>query len=305
MAGQILSTNFQKDLLPGVQKFFGLAYPNWESKYDKFMNVDKVSERYQEDVLGAGLGIAAVKPEGAPVKYDTMSQGWTKRYEQVVYATGFVISREARDDGHALKLAQIGATQAKRALSVTREIVCANILNNAFTAGNTGGDGSILCVTTHPTKMAGNLQNTLTTASDFCEAALEQAAIDIMNQVDDRNIKMFINPKKLVLPVALRFEAHRVLNSVRQVYTADNTPNALKDLDVLTGSEPVINPYITGSSTYFIITDAEKGLRYLERDAMEMTEDGDFDTENAKYKGRIRFVTGWSDWRGVYGVNGP
>jgi hypothetical protein len=40
------------------------------------------------------------------------------------------------------------------------------------------------------------------------------------------------------------------------------------------------------------------------RRAVALTQDNDFDTENAKMKATERFACGWGDWRGLYGSVG-
>ena len=298
MAGTIMSSSFSKDLLPGVQQFFG-DYKPWETKFDKYFDVMNVTERYQEDVIKRGLTLATVKPEGQAVQYDTMSQGWTKRYEQVVYATGFVITREAKDDGHALNLAKEGAQSLKRAMMQTKEVIAANVLNRAITAGYTGGDGVVLASTAHPTYAGGNLANRMGTDADFSEASLEQALIDIHAFVDERGLKVYYNPRKIVIPTALEYDVVRVLQNPNRPGTADRDINATHALGVLPEGYVVV-PWLTDSDAWTIITDCPKGLRFLVRNEMEVTDDSEFDTENAKFKGRMRLVAGWTDPRGVY-----
>lgn len=301
----MLTGNFSKDLLPGVQKFFGLAYDQWETMYDKIFDVEKTKERYQEDVIVAGLGLAQVKPEGAAINYDSGQQGATQRYEQVVYAKGFQISREAMDDGHALKLAKDYAENTKLTMLQTREIVHANVLNNGFSSSYTGMiDGLCLFNTAHTTIAGGTYKNRPSVDADLSEAALEQATIDINALIDERGIKIFAMPKMLIVPTNLRFTAERLLKSVLRPGVMDNDINALKMLDIF--SDPVlVSPFLTAAQAYFIKTSVPKGLRSFEKDALEITDDESFDTDTAKYKARMRFTQGWSDPRGMYGVNGP
>lgn len=302
MSGIIVSGNYGKDLLPGVVKFFGLGYKDWDSKFDKIFDVSNTKERYTEDMIVSGLGLAKIKPEGQAADYDSSSQGWLKRYEQSVYSIAFKISREAMDDGHALNLSKDLSQAAKKSMLETREVVCANILNRAFNSSYTGGDGIVLCSVSHPTKAAGNQQNKPTVDAALGEAILEQSDIDLMGLLDERGLKMFVQGRKLIIPPALKFSAKRVLGGLERPATADRDVNAMHALDYLQDA-PVINPYLTSSTVFFIKTDCEKGLRYIERDGMEITDENDWDTESAKFKARMRFVAGWSDWRGVYGVN--
>ena len=66
----------------------------------------------------------------------------------------------------------------------------------------------------------------------------------------------------------------------------------------------VANPYLSDTDAYFVTTSASNGAKLLVRQEPEIDESGDFDTKNAKYSVMMRLVTGWSDWRGVYGSAG-
>jgi hypothetical protein len=42
----------------------------------------------------------------------------------------------------------------------------------------------------------------------------------------------------------------------------------------------------------------------LQRRKLEMDQDNDWDTENAKAKATERYISGWVDWRVIWGVQG-
>ncbi len=299
----ITTGNWGLDLKPGIQKVFGMSYKDWPKLYEQIFDVEKVTERYAEDFIGRGLGLMSVKDEASAVTYDTMSQGWIKRYTQVVYATGFTVTREMLEDGHAVKMAREGAAAAKKAGLQTLENLAANVLNRAFNSSYTGGDGKELCATDHPTYAGGTYNNELDVAADFSEASLEQADLDIGDFMDERGLKAYVRGKDLIVPKALKFEAERVLMSVQRPGTADNDVNAVRSMGVIPG-KVIVNPYLSDSDAWFIKTDQEKGLRMLIRRELEMTDDNDFDTENAKYKWTMRLDVSWTDPRGIFGSPG-
>ena len=45
-------------------------------------------------------------------------------------------------------------------------------------------------------------------------------------------------------------------------------------------------------------------MKMMERRAVQMENDTDFDSENVKFKATERFVVGWTDPRGMFGVEG-
>jgi hypothetical protein len=303
MSGVITSSSFAKLLWPGLNSIYGKSYNDYPVEWDKLFEKNSSDRAYEEDLGLSSFGLAAVKNEGAPIQYDTERQGFTSRYNHVVYALGFIITREIYEDD---QYGKVGAQKAKalaRSMRQTKEIVGANIYNRAFAgSGYLGGDGKTLLASDHPNVAGGTFSNVIGTAADLSEAALEQAVIDIAGFRDDRGLLIAAKPEKLVIPYQQTFEAKRILGSDGRVGTDLNDPNVLKDMGMF--SNVVINHYLTDADAWFILTNIKDGLKYFERraDAFEM--DNDFDTENAKFKATARYSFGWSDPRAIYGSAG-
>ncbi len=302
MSGVITTSSFAKALWPGVNAWYGKAYNDYATEWDKLFEKNTSKKAYEEDVGLSGFGLAKVKAEGAPIEYDSERQGWTTRYNHVVYALGFIITREMFEDDQYDVVGQRKAKGLARSMRQTKEIVGANIFNRAFNSSYKGGDAKEMCATDHPLVAGGTFANELTTAADLSEAALEQAAIDIYAFTDDRGLLIAAKPKKLVIASANQFEATRILEADGRVGTDLNDPNVIKTKGVI--PEVIVNHYFTDADAWFLLTDVNDGLKYFERrgDAFEM--DNDFDTENAKFKATARYSFGWSDPRGVFGSPG-
>jgi len=300
--GVITSSSFAKLLWPGLNSIYGKSYADYPVEWDKLFEKNTSDKAYEEDVGLSSFGLASVKNEGAPITYDTERQGFTSRYNHVVYALGFIITREIYEDD---QYGKVGAQKAKalaRSMRQTKEIIGANIYNRATTAGYTGGDGVVLLSASHPNVAGGTFSNKISVDADLSEAALEQAVIDIAGFRDDRGLLIAARPEKLVIPYQLQFEAKRILGADGRVGTDLNDPNVLKDSGIF--SNVVVNHYLTDPDAWFILTNVKDGLKYFERrgDAFEM--DNDFDTENAKFKATARYSFGWSDPRSIYGSSG-
>jgi hypothetical protein len=301
-AGVITSSSFAKLLWPGLNSIYGKEYGDYPVEWDKLFEKNTSDRAYEEDLGLSSFGLASVKNEGAPITYDTERQGFTSRYNHVVYALGFIITREIYEDD---QYGKVGAQKAKalaRSMRQTKEIVGANIYNRAFNSSYTGGDGQALISASHPNVAGGTFSNQIGTAADLSEAALEQAVIDIAGFRDDRGLLIAAKPEKLVIPYQLQFEAKRILGSDGRVGTDLNDPNVLKDMGIF--SNVVTNHYLTDSDAWFILTNVKDGLKYFERRADQFEMDNDFDTENAKFKATARYSFGWSDPRAIYGSAG-
>jgi len=302
MSGVITSSSFAKLLWPGLNSIYGKEYADYPVEWEKLFEKNSSDKAYEEDLGLSSFGLASVKTEGSPITYDTERQGFTSRYNHVVYALGFIITREIYEDD---QYGKVGAQKAKalaRSLRQTKEIVGANIYNRAFNSSFTGSDGKELLSSAHLNVAGGTFSNIISVAADLSEAALEQATIDIAGYRDDRGLLIAAKPDKLVIPYQLQFETKRILGSDGRIATADNDLNALKEMGVF--NSVVTNHYLTDPDAWFILTNVKDGLKYFERRGDQFEMDNDFDTENAKFKATARYSFGWSDPRSIYGSAG-
>jgi len=304
--GIITTSNFAKDLVPGVKTWFGQKYKEYPIEYLDIFEKGNSTKAFEEEAGVTGFGLAAVKTEGAGIAYDEQEQGFVSRYTHVTYGLGFIITREMYEDGIAVTVALRRANALAFSIRQTKEIIGANILNRAFTAAYTMGtnsDGKELCATDHPNKSGGTWRNELATAADLSEAALEQACIDIAAFTTDRGLKICRTVQKLIIPTALEFDAMRILESIGQSGSANNDINAIRASKKFPQGIAV-NHYLTDSDAWFIKTNCPDGLKYMERRPDAFGTENDFDTENAKFKATFRGSFGWSDPRGIFGSPG-
>ena len=292
-----------KALRPGVNTWFGNMYARYPDEHKEIFDSESSSMNFEEDVNVHGFGLGVVKPEGEAVTYDTMQQGFLKRYIHIVYALGFIVTREAIEDNLYMKLAKSNSEALALSMKQVKETVAANVLNRAFNNTYTGADGLELCSTAHLLSKGGTFANELATAADLSEASLEQCLIDIAGFVDDANLKMQVKGRKLVIPRQLEFEASRILHSEYQNDTANNAINALYKGRYLPDGF-CVNHYLTDTDAFFIKTDCPHGLRHFVRRSLMIDNDTEFDTDNMKFKASERYSFGWTDPRGIFGSPG-
>ena len=298
----IISTgNHPKALWPGVYSWFGAKYDEHEAQYTKLFDMKSSTKNFEELVQQTGFGLAPVKPEGAGTAYDSHAQGYVARGINVAYSLGYIVTREELADNLYEEVSMRRAGSLAFSMAQTRENVGANIYNRVISSSYTGGDAVALGSTAHPS-VSGNQSNILATAADLSEASLEDLTIQIMNATDPKGLKISLRPKCLIVPTALVYDSQRILKSNLRVGTADNDPNALK----LVGAIPeiIVNNYLTDTDAWFIRTNAPDGLCWFDREPVQFSKDTDFDTDNAKAKGYMRFIPFWGDWRGLYSSSG-
>jgi phage major head subunit gpT-like protein len=298
----ISRSQIQKELLPGLNALFGLEYAKYPEEHKEIYEVESSERSFEEEVKLSGFGAAPVKAEGSGIRYDNAQEAWTARYNHETIAAGFSITQEAIEDN---LYASLGARYTKalaRAMAYTKQVKAAYVLNNAF-ATVTYGDGKVLCATDHPLVSGGTNSNTLATASDLNETALEAAIIQIAGWTDERGLLIAAKPKKLIIPAASMFIATRLLETEKRVGTADNDVNAIVTNGAIPGGYAV-NHFLTDTDAWFLTTDVPNGLKHFVRVALKTSDEEDFDTTNMKYRARERYSFGVSDPLGVFGSAG-
>jgi phage major head subunit gpT-like protein len=293
--------SFGKALWPGINAWYGEAYTEFPTEYDKIFTKSTSRKAFEEDVGTSMFGLALQKTEGQSISYDTAQQGFIDRYTHVVYGLGFIITKEMVDDDLYDVIGKKRANALAFSMRQTKEIVAANILNRAFNTSYTYGDGKALIVSDHPNVAGGTWSNVLAVASDLSEAALEQACIDLSKYTNDRGLRIAIRPKSLIIPPDLMFDADKILKTEYEVGTDNNTVNSVRHK--FPGGA-VMNHYLTDTDAWFILTDCPDGMKYFERRADAFTQDDDFDTDNAKFKATSRYSFGATDKRAIYGTPG-
>lgn len=297
----ITSGTHPKLLWPGLQAIWG-SYDDQPMVSSRIFDSGTSEKAFEEDKEIGGFGLANATAEGASIDYDTTVDGYTKRYTHAVYGLGFIVTQIAVEDNQYKAQAEKRVRALRRSMMHTKETVLANILNRATDSNYVGGDGVELLSTAHPTAN-GTQSNELAVAADFSEAALEDMLIQIRTAKDTRGLIIALQPQMLVIPPNLEWEAARVLKSTLQSNSAENNINAIKAMGMLPGGM-VVWPFLTDTDQWLVKTDAPDGLKLINRRALKLEKDSDFETGNFKHKATERYSAGWTDWRGIFGSAG-
>jgi hypothetical protein len=299
-----------KELLPGLNALFGMEYARYGEEHKEIYETEKSERSFEEETKLAGFSAAPVKNEGSAIAYDNAQEAFTARYTHETIALGFSITEEAIEDNLYDSLSARYTKALARAMSYTKQVKAASVINNGFSGSYLGGDGvSLFGVSAggsrvgHPLVNGGVNYNSPTVAVDLNETSLENAVIQIAAWTDERGLLIAAKPRKMVVPPALMFVAKRLLDTELRVGTNDNDINALKQM----GAVPegyTVNHFLTDSNAWFLLTDVPNGMKHFERMPLANSMDGDFDTGNVRYKARERYSFGWSDPLGIWGSAG-
>lgn len=291
-----------KELVPGLNKLFGLEYARYPDEHKDIFEMDSTVRAWEEETKLSGFGMAPQKTEGDATTYDTAQEAWTARYNVLTYALGFALTEEAMEDNLYDSLAARYTKALARAMAYSKQVNCSNYLNNGFSA-STGGDQVSLFNIAHPLVTGGTVSNRPTTGVDLNETSLEAAAIAIAAWIDERGLLIAAKIRGLIIPTAYIFTAERLMKTTQRVGTTDNDINALRNMNLIPDGYKV-NHWLTDTNAWFLKTDVPNGLKYFQRVSVTNKMEGDFDTGNVRYKSRERYAIGHSDPLGMYGSPG-
>ena len=292
-------------LQAGLKNIFGNTLKQHPNLNEMMYKMGKSTKAYEVDLQWEGLGLAPVKNEGADLAYDSMSQGFVPKYVHLTYAKGIVATKEMLQDEQYGVLGRRTEALA-RSVVQTRNTTGAAVLNNGFDTAYvmSGGDGKPLFSASHVNgPHGGTYSNLAGTPSDLTEATLEDMLVQIKGATDARGLTVALNGRKLVVPNNYAFIAQRILKSQLQSDTANNAINAIASTNSLPEGF-MVNPFLTDTDAFFVLTDADYGLQCMVRQEPEFAEDSDFNSSNRRFKVDYRESYGWSDPRGVYGNAG-
>jgi len=302
MAGTIMrSTQFRSIVEPILNQAFDGVYDQRTDEYKKIFTEESGTPRaYHEEVVLYGMGAAPVLPDGQAITYDEGGQLYVKRYTYDVYGLAFALTKVLVEDGDHIRVGSTMSKHLAQAMDETMETVTANHLNRAFTSGYNGGDGVALVSASHP--VIGGVQSNVLTSAALSQTSLEQALIQVRQAQDSRGKRIRLTPKQLVVHPSNMLTAEVLLKSVLRTGTTNNDINPVKTTTSL--SDAVVISRLTSPTAWFLQTDARDGLKVLWRRKLEKAMEGDFETDSVRYKSTMRFGSGWTDWRAIYGNAG-
>lgn len=300
----------QKSLIPGVREIVGLSYGATPEEHKDLFEVLNSNRSFEEEVYVSGMGGAQVKPEGSAVMYDDIREEYTSRYQHETIAIGFAVTKEAFDDDLYDTITKAKGQELGRSMADAKQVKAAAVFNRGFNASYLGGDGQSLFSDSHPTQV-GTFDNKL--AVDLSESALEDIAIMASKMTNSRGILMGARVKSIHIPPELQFTAKKILGSdlttiaMKNVAGSENVSNsneinAVKAMGVYSGV--MINHRFTDPDAFFVKTTIGNGTKMFVREALGMSDDVDFNTDNMLFKFRERYAFGWTDPRQWIGSAG-
>jgi len=304
MAVPMRSTDFRSIVEPILNKEFdGLYNQRDDEQSQVFKEFTGTPRNYHEEPVLFGMGAAPELPDGMPVTYDAGGVLFIARYVYKVYGLAFALTKVLVEDGDHIRIGATYSRHLAQSLVETKETLGANILNRAFNASYTGGDGKELCATDHPIASGSTFSNELTTPAALSQTSLEQMLIQIRNAVDNNGKRIRLTPTQIVTGPSNVFQAEVLLKSALRTGAANNDINPVNTMNLLKKGQANLSR-ITSTTAWWVQTDVSEGLKLAKRRGLEKSMEGDFETDSMRYKATERYVFGWTDPRGLYGTSG-
>jgi hypothetical protein len=303
MAAPMRSTDFRSIVEPILNECFDGVYDQRADEWSTvFREQTGIPRNYHEEPVLYGFGAAPQLADGTPVTYQQGGVLFLKRYVYNVYGLAFALTKVLVEDGDHIRIGQVYAKHLAQSLVETKETLCANVLNTAFTSTAGNGDGVALNASTHPI-VNGSFSNILTTAANLSQTSLEQMLIQVRQAVDNNGKKIRLQPLKVVVAPGNVFQAEVLLKSVLRAGTANNDINPIKSIGLLSEGASVISR-LTSATAWWVQTDTPEGMKLMMRRGLEKTMEGDFETDSMRYKATERYDVGFTDPRAMYGTAG-
>jgi len=304
MATPMRSTDFRAVVEPILNEVFDGVYQQRDDEWKGFVDqITGIPRNYHEEVMLFGMNTAPEMPDGTPVSYDQGGTLFITRFIYKIYGLAYAMTKVLMEDGDHIRIGSTFSKHLAQSMIETKETLCANLLNFAFTPGYVGGDGVTLIAPDHPISQGRTFSNQLSTAAAMSQTSVEQMLIQIRSAVYNNGKRIRLKAEHLLVPPALEFQAEVILKSVLRSGGADNDLNPIKSTGMLPKGAHVVTR-LTSSKAWWIQTNAENGLMLVMRRPLERSSEGDFETDSMRYKASERYATGWHDPRNVYGTIG-
>lgn len=304
MALPMVSTDFRSIVEPIMNKAFNGIYDQRADEWKQFLKEETGTPRaYHEEPVLYGMATAPELPEGMPVVYDSGGVLFIARYIYKVYGLAFALTQVLVEDGDHIRLGQIFSRHLAQSMIETEETLAANLLNRAFNASYTGGDGVSLVSSSHPQATGATWSNQLSSAAVLSQTSAEQMIIQIRKAVDWRGKPIRLVPKRLVISPDNIMQAEVILKSVLRSGQGDNDINPIRSLGLLSDGAATVTR-MTSSTAWFMQVDVEEGMKMMRRRKLQKSMEGDFDTDSMRYKSTARYIPGWTDPHDIYGTAG-
>lgn len=304
----ITRATLNKEYVPG---FFALAIDTYvtkrqESMWPVLVTKKTSTKKKEENIVRAGVGLPAIKGEGAGVSYDTPIAGATQTWVHFVEALAIRITEEAIDDNlMEFGKGSNGGSEIKElfhdlgeALAESKEIFHARFFNSGTaTTYHTTRDSVALFSAAH-SRLDGSTFSNLSTNADLTYTAFWAVLVAAENQFNHQQYRIRKRVKNLWHPPQLERQASEIL------YSPDRPDSTNRAVSAYARSGRKITPrnwpHMTDVDAWIMQMEGS-GIIHFDRRKTRFARERDFQTGDLMAKGDQRYSAEIDDERNFYG----
>jgi phage major head subunit gpT-like protein len=228
------------------------------------------------------------------IEYETVASGAEIEYRHTHWTKGFQIEQTMLEDMQYDGIFQ-NASEMGRAFARKQEKDAWSVFNNATSSSYLGYDGKALAANDHPRSATDTTSVDNLYALALNSANLETVIVAMQGLGDDKGQEISIMPDLLIVPRALRKTALEITGSELNPETGNNAIN------IHSGIRTMVVPWLTDTNRWFVVDSAlaRIHLKWWDRIDPTFSAEDSFDTLIRKFRGRMRYAYGWSDFRWV------
>lgn len=309
--GRILKTTTPDRFDRNIKTQWMQGYGEPEHEFEKIYEVMTSQVQDERFSYVTPLGRWQQKDYGSNVVFDNIHQGYDTTCTPATYKNGFTIEEEDAEDDPQGSLASDLAASLGHGGRDTLEYLAAVPFNNSTATTyaspwQSGGDGAALLSTAHLVPAGGYYANCPSSHVDLSVASLQAARTRMEKLVNSRGLLWRMEAKTLVVPTDSRWIVAEILGSDKVPYTADNTPNVVRQ-----GLTEFVWSRLTDTDSWFLLaakatSKSAKGhmAKCVMRIRPEFGRNNEFLSGDRQYKGRMRVGFVFPDARGIDGSTG-
>lgn len=291
------------ELLSNLEEVIHDVYGRIPETFTRVFKVINTNQKFQQFTGIGPLGLMTEVGEAVDIPTDEMDQLYDKKITPIKYGSAVELTREVLDFDQFGVFEKRGSALATSA-KLTKEIVAADVMDQSHNGSGAlyqSADGVNIHASTHPIDDgASTASNVLSTSSDLSMTGLQNALNQLEQTVDDRGNPILMIGNRIIVPLALRFTAHRLLRSTDDPTTADRATNPLGGAEQLPTIE--VNRYLTNTIKWYLFADtavnSTVGWIWLTNRAFNTQQDVNIRNETAIMTATEMYRPGVVDWRG-------
>lgn len=297
-----------------LDEIYRVTLARAQSEYDKLLKVESApvgATFYSAQITGIGLPLNIGEGDGVP--YDVPVEGNPSMRTYVQAGLGYIITDLMLKDEKFGQMKKLPSDLA-RSMRLMMDLEAAAFYNGLFTTEKSRDTGYVCGTHTllNDVMGAGSQTNFASTGGDLTESTFKTGMEHYDNMVDELGAPLILTPDKLIVSSGDQYIAHRLMTEMygSSVDLAGLLPANADGLRNFGNSENGFVAQWSTLSSRFIGSDAwflragEHDLKWYWKEQPKQTSEREFDTDNLKYKAKMRYGIWADEWRGIYGNDG-